>query len=55
MKFPITLPMKDPYITFSVWNQELASSNDYISEASFKFDVEAAKAFRTDKAVKVTN
>lgn len=37
MIFPVTLPMKDPSITFAIWDKDILSPSDFISEGSLSF------------------
>ena len=53
MVFPIKLPMQKNRITFQIWDKDLLSANDYISEATFDFDVEADRAFEKEERVKI--
>ena len=53
MVFPIMLPNPDPNITFQIWDRDLLSANDYISEATFNFTQEALQAFEDDQSVKI--
>jgi len=51
--FPVTLPHHENRITFQIWDKELLTTNDYISEATLDFNFEAESAFTTDRTVKV--
>jgi len=53
MTFPVTLPMKKHRMTLQIWDKDLLSSNDYISEATFDFDAEALRAFNKEEHVDV--
>ena len=53
MVFPVMLPTPDPNITFQIWDKDLFSPNDFISEATFSFQQEAIDAFENDSIAKV--
>ena len=53
MVFPIMLPNPDPNITFQIWDRDLLSANDFISEATFNFTQESIQAFEDDQSVKI--
>jgi len=49
--FKTTLPQEKNRISFKLWDKDLLSKNDYISEASFDFDKFAQKAFEQEETV----
>ena len=53
MVYPIMLPNPDPNITFQIWDKDLFSPNDFISEATFSFQNESIEAFEDDTIAKV--
>lgn len=65
MVFPITLPAKDPTITFQIWDKvnsyrvinykkkDILTPNDFIAEATLRFEEEAKDAFTNDLSVKI--
>ena len=53
MVFPITLPLEDPTISFKIWDRDLFSGNDFISEATLNFASQALDAFENERVVKV--
>ena len=53
MVFPIKLPQKSHRITFQIWDKDVVSVDDFISEATLDFTMEALQAFETEKSVKV--
>ena len=54
MVFPVALPMDKHRITFQIWDKDLLSANDFISEASFDFGAAADIAFQKEERVKVS-
>ena len=53
MIFPIKLPQKSHRITFQIWDKDILKPDDYISEATLDFNLEALQAFDTELPVKV--
>mmetsp|Transcript_115756 Transcript_115756/g.172998 ORF Transcript_115756/g.172998 Transcript_115756/m.172998 type:complete len:84 (-) Transcript_115756:401-652(-) len=53
MVFPITLPTKDPTISFKIWDRDILSGDDFISEATLNFRGLAEDAFENDSKVKI--
>ena len=53
MVFPVQFPMKKHMLTLSIWDKDLLSSNDYISEATFDFTRDALKAFHKEEIVHI--
>ncbi|KAL4446514.1 hypothetical protein ABPG74_001255 [Tetrahymena malaccensis] len=53
MKFPITLPTKDPAIHFQVFDKDIFSPDDFISSVSIDFQKEALAAFENDRRIKM--
>ena len=53
MKFPLSLPMVDPTITFAIWDKDILSPNDFISEGTLSFLDMAQKAFSNDCSIKL--
>ena len=53
MVFPISLPNPDPNITFQIWDKDLLSPNDFISDATFSFTKEATECFEDECCVKI--
>jgi len=53
MVFPLQFPMKKNLLTLTIWDKDLLSSNDYISEATFDFGKEAARAFHKEETVHI--
>ncbi len=51
--FKTVLPQEKHRISFKLWDKDLMSSNDYISEASFDFDKFAQRAFEHEETVAV--
>jgi hypothetical protein len=35
MVFPVKLPIKNPMLTFKVYDKDIITSNDYLASASF--------------------
>ena len=53
MLWDIVLPLKDPTITFQVWDQDFFSPNDFIAEATIKFKKEADSAYENENIEKI--
>lgn len=53
MVFPVTLPMQDPSITFSIWDKDIVCPNDFISTGTYPFADMATQAFENDCSVKL--
>ena len=53
MIFPVTLPMQDPSITIAIWDKDIVSPNDFISEGTLSFKDMHDKAFENDCSIKV--
>jgi len=51
--FKTVLPQEKQRISFKIWDKDLLSSSDYISEASFDFDKFAQRAFEHEEIVAV--
>lgn len=45
--------MKDPSITFAIWDKDILSPSDFISEGTLSFQDMADKAFNNDCAIKL--
>mmetsp|Transcript_32447 Transcript_32447/g.29256 ORF Transcript_32447/g.29256 Transcript_32447/m.29256 type:complete len:194 (-) Transcript_32447:424-1005(-) len=43
--FPVTFPMKSHRISFQIWDKDIVSGDDYISEVTYDFTNEAKEAF----------
>lgn len=55
MVWDVELPLKDPSITFQIWDKDFFSPNDFISEASMTFKKEADDAYLNENSVKIYN
>jgi hypothetical protein len=55
MIFPLSLPLQDPSITFSIWDKDILSPSDFISEGTLSFKQLADKAFANDSNVKLAS
>jgi hypothetical protein len=53
MVFPIQLPLKDPTITFQIFDKDLFSGDDFISETTLNFRNYAEEAHENDSILKV--
>ena len=53
MVFPITLPTKDASATFQIWDKDILTGDDFISEATISFLKQALEAFENDTTTKV--
>ena len=53
MIFPVKLPMKNPLITFKVYDRDLLSGNDYLASGSFSISDYLSEAFETDSSTKL--
>lgn len=53
MVFPIKLPLKDPNITFQIYDKDILSIDDFISEATLNFQQLSDEAFENDSIVKM--
>jgi C2 domain. len=53
MVFPVTLPMKSHRLTFQIWDKDLLSKDDFISDATLDITNEAMMAFENNRALKV--
>ena len=53
MVYPVTLPMEDPTITFTILDKDILSPNDFISEGTLSFKDMAEKAFQNDCNIKL--
>lgn len=53
MVFPLKLPMKDPTITFQIYDKDILSIDDFISEGTIDFQKLAAEAFENDSTIKM--
>ena len=55
MLFDITLPMKpmECVLSYKIWDKDLLSPNDYVSECQISFAEEAKIAFENDRSVQV--
>ncbi len=53
MIFPVSLPMQDASITFAIWDKDILSPNDFISEGSLDIRDMTNKAFNNDCAIKL--
>jgi len=53
MVFPVEIPMRKHRITFAIWDKDLLSANDYISEATFDFTTAAQRAFIKEETTEV--
>lgn len=49
----IELPLKDPSITFQIWDKDFLSPNDFIAEATISFKKEAELAYINENSVKI--
>lgn len=45
--------MKKSRISFKIWDKDLLTKNDYISEATFDFDTFTLRAFEKEEVVHV--
>lgn len=48
MVFPVQLPVKNPLVTFKVYDKDLLSGNDFISSGSFSISKHLDEVFETD-------
>lgn len=46
--FPVKLPIKNPLVTFKVYDKDLLSGNDFISSGSFSIGKYLDEVFETD-------
>lgn len=53
MVFPIQLPLQDPTICFQIFDKDIFSADDFISDTSLNFKNYADQAFENDCLVKV--
>lgn len=53
MVFPLKLPLKDPNITFQIYDKDILSIDDFISEATLNFQKLSDEAFENDSIVKM--
>lgn len=53
MVFPVAIPMRKHRITFAIWDKDLLSANDFISEATFDFTTAAQRAFVKEERTEV--
>lgn len=53
MVFPIQLPLKDSTISFQIFDKDIFSADDFISDTSLNFKNYADQAFENDCTVKV--
>ncbi|OMJ78297.1 hypothetical protein SteCoe_21930 [Stentor coeruleus] len=53
MKFQLTLPQPANIITLQLWDRDIFSGNDFISEISIPFDDLATEAWETDSQVQM--
>ena len=51
--FPVQLPLKNPLVTFKVYDKDLLSGNDYISSGSFSIAKYLDEVFETDVSAKL--
>lgn len=48
MVFPVKLPIKNPLVTFKVYDKDLLTGNDFISSGSFSIAKYLEEVFETD-------
>jgi len=53
MVFHLNLPLKDPTMTFQIYDKDILSADDFISEATLNFHNLAKEAFENDSSVKL--
>lgn len=53
MVYPLKLPMKDSTITFQIFDKDILSIDDFISETTLDFQHLAQEAFENDSAMKL--
>lgn len=57
MVFPIKLsnPAKNARISFQIWDKDIVSKDDYISEVTFDFEKFATQAFEQERSIVIRN
>ena len=53
MVYKLKLPMKDPTLTFQIYDKDILSVDDFISEGTIDFHSLAQEAFENDSTVKL--
>ena len=55
MVWRVMLPIKDPTITFQIWDQDFMTEDDFIAEATIDFGRQAELAYENDAIAKVSD